>query len=320
MKLFESAKFSKLAPTFFHQLNFFESAKFSKLAPALSWQLAPLGIPTGSCLHLPDCRQLPRHYSHFAATQCYCAQYFCILLCSISALQCAAFLSYCAQYFARSAPLCITWVRINYGLLCPCAQCDRGSCWSSGRCEYVELYFIYNQFTMFLCLPQDVLWLSHFIMKRPEGTKTSLWDQSVLWGSHNQITRQDSLTPLSKWRHQARYTIATTFKTTSFCQSISRKAFRPKPMMETFPSGRWERVGRRPTSFNPGLPFFLPLPPWQWIHGESGGIWAVIHYLPKAPTPENSQIWQGIVRSGYDTEIGRIQLLYIVHHPHFYAH
>ena len=156
--------------------------------------------------------------------------------------------------------------------------------------------------------------------KRPEGTETSLWDQSVLWRSHNQITRQDSLTPLSKWRHQARYTIATTFKTTSFCQSISRKAFRPKPMMETFPSGRWERVGRCPTSFNPGLPFFLPLPPWQWIHGESGGIWAVIHYLPKAPTPENSQIWQGIVRSGYDTEIGRIQLLYLAHHPHFHAH
>ena len=24
------------------------------------------------------------------------------------------------------------------------------------------LSFIYNQFTMFLCLPQDVLWLSHF--------------------------------------------------------------------------------------------------------------------------------------------------------------
>ena len=132
-------------------MKLFESAKFSKLAPARSWQLAPLGIPTGSCLHLPDCRQLPRHYSHFAATQCYCAQYFCDILCSISALQCAvflrynvpyfcvtmcrisalhraAFLSYCAQYFARSAPLCITWVSINYGLLCPCAQCDRGSC------------------------------------------------------------------------------------------------------------------------------------------------------------------------------------------------
>ena len=82
---------------------------------------------------------------------------------------------------------------------------------------------------------------------------------------------------------------------------------------------KW-KVGTRPTSFNPGLPFFLPLPPWQWIHGESGGIWAVIHYLPKAPTPENSQIWQGIVRSGYDTEIGRIQLRYLAHHPHFYAH
>ena len=146
--------FSKLAPSSFSstenfwirevstvgtnvlsKMKLFESAKFSKLAPARSWQLAPLGIPTGSCLHLPDCRQLPRHYSHFAATQCYCAQYFSDILCSISALKCSAFLSYCAQYFARSAPLCITWVRINYGLLCPCAQCNRGSCWSSGWCE-----------------------------------------------------------------------------------------------------------------------------------------------------------------------------------------
>ena len=151
-------------------MKLFESAKFSKLAPARSWQLAPLGIPTGSCLHLPDCRQLPRHYSHFAATQCYCAQYFCVLLLSISALQCAVFLRFCVQYFARSAPLCITWVSINYGLLCPCAQCARGSCWSSGWCEYVELYLqsIHDVF-VFVCWPQGVLWLSHFIMKREKA-------------------------------------------------------------------------------------------------------------------------------------------------------
>ena len=162
MKLFESAKFSRMAPILFHQLKLFDSAKFSKLAPALSWQLAPLGIPTGSCLHLPDCRQLPRHYSHFAATQCYCAQYFF--------LHCTVFLRYNVLHFYVT----VRSILLDR-LLCALRGCASiMACFvlvhnvivaaaEAGWCEYVELYLqsIHDVF-VFVFWPQDVLWLSHF--------------------------------------------------------------------------------------------------------------------------------------------------------------
>ena len=69
--------------------------------------VALLGIPTGSCLHLPDCRQLPSILLHYEAK---CAQ--CRTSC------CAAL----HAHFASSA-LCIT-LRASImrpRLLCPCA-------------------------------------------------------------------------------------------------------------------------------------------------------------------------------------------------------
>ena len=177
---FECAKFLKLAPTSFqkwnflnlpsfqgwhqycfHQLKLFDSAKFSKLAPALSWQLAPLGIPTGSCLHLPDCRQLPRHYSHFAATLCYCAQYFCDILCSISALLRAVFCSIGSSvHYVGAHQL---WPALS---LC--------TMWSWQLLKLADvnmLSFIYNQFTMFLrlCFGLKVCCGYHILMKREKA-------------------------------------------------------------------------------------------------------------------------------------------------------
>ena len=130
MKLFESAKFSRMASILFSPTEtfwfcqIFKVGTSSKLAVGSSWhshwQLPPPAwLPPIAATLLAFCRDSVLLRTVFLFT-----------LYSISALQCAAFLCYCAQYFARSAPLCITWVRINYGLLCPCAQCDRGSCWS----------------------------------------------------------------------------------------------------------------------------------------------------------------------------------------------
>ena len=56
--------------------------------PGLAVALAPLGILSGSCLHLPDCRQLARHYAHFAgadsALRCAAAlRAFCSIGCAL---------------------------------------------------------------------------------------------------------------------------------------------------------------------------------------------------------------------------------------------
>ena len=92
-----SLEFSHLVPGTFHpESGTWHFAPGTWNLTTWTWQqraglavaLAPLGILSGSCLHLPDCRQLARHYAHFAgadsALRCAAAlRAFCSIGCAL---------------------------------------------------------------------------------------------------------------------------------------------------------------------------------------------------------------------------------------------
>ena len=150
MKLFESAKFSRMAPILFSPTEtfwfcqIFKVGTSSKLAVGSSWhshwQLPPPAwLPPIAATLLAFCRDSVLLRAVFLW---HIVQYFCVTMCCISALLRAVFCSIGSSvHYVGAHQL---WPALS---LC--------TMWSWQLLKLADvnmLSFIYNQFTMFLCL------------------------------------------------------------------------------------------------------------------------------------------------------------------------
>ena len=192
MKLFESAKFSRMAPILFSPTEtfwfcqIFKVGTSSKLAVGSSWhshwQLPPPAwLPPIAATLLAFCRDSVLLRAVFLW---HIVQYFCVTMCCISALLRAVFLFYVVQYFCVAscrisellrAVFCSIGSSVHYvgaHQLWPALSLCTMWSWQLLKLADVDmLSFIYNQFKMFLrlCVGLKVCFGCRILMKREKA-------------------------------------------------------------------------------------------------------------------------------------------------------